>query len=277
MGELILCKSPVAALPYYIENGACNIYSMEELCYFMEQNTYLLDSEFMNEELCSWIEQEQGLRELAARLRKIKRETGSLKDFVLTIEQEISYGSRDTIEEMVREFAKTEGKSDFECRKIRVDQMMLKKKYPAAIDAYNQLLASEEKPGGELLGSIWHNLGTAYARMFLFKEASFCYRNAYEWNQKTESLKEYLLTYRCMRDESGFRQAAIQNCLDETEIEGLRQEISRASAGEQVKAFQIKLQNIFQLKEQGQVEEFETQYWNIVDEWKSEYRRICRK
>lgn len=38
MGELILCSHPIAAMPYYIDNISLNVYSLEELCYYIENH-----------------------------------------------------------------------------------------------------------------------------------------------------------------------------------------------------------------------------------------------
>lgn len=37
MGELLLCHETIAALPYYIEETGINIYSMEELSYYIPE------------------------------------------------------------------------------------------------------------------------------------------------------------------------------------------------------------------------------------------------
>ena len=42
-----------------------------------------------------------------------------------------------------------------------------------------------------LEGNIWHNLGTAYAGLFLFEDAAFCYQKAYEKNQNPVSMKQH--------------------------------------------------------------------------------------
>ena len=55
MGELILCSHPIAAMPYYIDNISLNVYSLEELCYYIENHLYLIEADFMSEELCLWI------------------------------------------------------------------------------------------------------------------------------------------------------------------------------------------------------------------------------
>ena len=64
MGNLLLCNQQIAAMPYYMEGISVNLYSMEELCYFIANNTYLLEREFMCEDLCTWIEKELKMVEL---------------------------------------------------------------------------------------------------------------------------------------------------------------------------------------------------------------------
>ena len=55
MGELILCSHPIAAMPYYIDNISLNVYSLEELCYYIENHLYLIEADFMSEELCGTV------------------------------------------------------------------------------------------------------------------------------------------------------------------------------------------------------------------------------
>ena len=61
MGELILCNHALASLPYYLEAVSLNLYSLEELSYYIEHNLYLLDTDFMCYELCGWVERELGM------------------------------------------------------------------------------------------------------------------------------------------------------------------------------------------------------------------------
>ena len=60
----ILCQVKRAKVPYYIENISMNIYSIEELCYYMYHNIYLLDETIINEGLCFWLRDELNLRRL---------------------------------------------------------------------------------------------------------------------------------------------------------------------------------------------------------------------
>lgn len=65
MGELIYCRKPIAANPYYIEEVGLNIYSLEEFSYFIFHNPYLLGKSFASEELILWIEKELDEKEVA--------------------------------------------------------------------------------------------------------------------------------------------------------------------------------------------------------------------
>ena len=58
MSGYILCQTKKARSPYFIQNISTNIYTLEELCYYLYHNIYLVDQTIINEALCSWIAQE---------------------------------------------------------------------------------------------------------------------------------------------------------------------------------------------------------------------------
>ena len=44
MSGYILCQTKKADKPFFVESINTNIYSLEELCYFLYHNLYLVDS-----------------------------------------------------------------------------------------------------------------------------------------------------------------------------------------------------------------------------------------
>ena len=278
MGELLYCHEPIAALPYYVEGVGINIYSMEELCYYIAGNTYLLDTSFMNEELCTWIEKQMQAYKLAEQLREITRTDGKLSEYVQAILIYTGYHSMKEMQEIVQVIRQMEEKSDFECNKIRADRLMEKEKYLSSIYEYKRLLDSEDarKENAFLVGSIWHNLGTAYARLFLFEEAIECYDRAYSLNQTEESLKECLLCYRCLHDEVGFMKKAMENHIDDTGMQAIRNELSLASRSERTIQFEEQLEKLAEQSEDGQKNQARQEINTIIFHWKEEYRRSCR-
>lgn len=278
MGEILFCNQPIAALPYYIEGISWNVYSLEELCYYIENNTYLLEKDFMTEELCTWIGKEVKNEKLAERLRDIQRMDGRLSEYVSAILVECGYCPKDTIKEIVRLIREMEEKSDFECNKVRADRLMEKEKYLSSIYEYKNLLESNDAgmQPKQLIGNIWHNLGTAYARLFLFQEAVHCYKKAFSLNGSEESLKEALMACRCLKDEVEFASIASANGLTEEEVTRIKNEISHASRSDVTKEFENKLEAIAMMNSNGQRSEYQKAISNIIFNWKEEYRRICR-
>ena len=82
MGELILCKRPIAAIPYYLEGASINVYSLEELSYFLYHHTYQIPQDFMSVELCHWIGKELHIPELEQQLLEMLKENVPLHIFV---------------------------------------------------------------------------------------------------------------------------------------------------------------------------------------------------
>lgn len=270
MGELILCGQQIAAMPYYIETVSLNIYSLEELSYYVENNLYLIEPDFMDEELCAWVDEELKMKETAEQLREIKQSGGTLSEFVLCILLASGYCSAESLKNIRRTLQEMEHKSEFECGKIRADRYMENHKYVSAINEYRKLLR-EPVENPVLAGDVWHNLGTAYARQFFFEKAANCYSHAYEMNQNKKSLKACLMAYRCLKDERGFRRKAAAGFLSENEAEEIAKELSEMSRMEKICEFEMKLDEAFETEGQWQEEAA-----HLLEEWKREYRKNCR-
>lgn len=192
MGQLILCKSPRAKAPFYIESGKVNIYSLEELMYYAQSTRFVGRDDFLKPEFVDWVEKELGLSELAALLRGKLSGDGKLSDFFLLIEAANGYLTTAEIQALNVQLLKYDRMSGLEAKKLYADSYMQKEKYVQAIYAYRNLLndpAVIEKQG-HVTGDIWSNLGCAYARLQDFEEAVDCFARGYMLNHRIETLQE---------------------------------------------------------------------------------------
>lgn len=278
MGELLLCKEPIAAMPYYIEGLSWNVYTLEELCYYVENNTYLLERDFMTEELCTWIGKEVKNLILAEKLRDVMHMDGRLSVFVQTLLEECGYCPKDVIKSVVAIISEMEEKSDFECNKIRADRLLEREKYLSSIYEYKSLLESNDagEQSKELIGNIWHNLGTAYGRLFLFAEAIQCYEKAYKLNGNTESLKQCMKACHCHYDETGYLQAIEKYQPDATLVQEVKKEMDEAYRSESLERFNDHFGSTVALKALGRRGDYQKEIGNMIFQWKEEYRKICR-
>ena len=62
MSRVHLCLGRTASAPYSFDKARVRVYSVEELCYFLKENAYLLDETIFTRGLSDWLYKECGLR-----------------------------------------------------------------------------------------------------------------------------------------------------------------------------------------------------------------------
>ena len=194
MGSLVLCHERHATHPYEITRIHCKIFTIEELCYYLCNNLYLIDYTIMNEQLCVWLDEELCMRTLAGQLRDVIRLHGSIEKFVLTILKD-SRIYRDT--EMIRiqnVLERLRNQKDIERQKYKGDNLLESGEIEEAILVYQAILNQEkdESVDAKFYGRIYAGLGAAYGRLFLYQESARMYDRAYQICEDPNLLKPYL-------------------------------------------------------------------------------------
>lgn len=204
--RISVCVGNYAKTPYCIPGLEMYVYSMEELCYCMRENAFLLDVSLMNDGLLDWIERECGLRELARTLSPLVHRQGSLSAFVSAILRYVGFFGEEIRLEVEQALKQGAGLSGMEKRKNQIDYLVKKKKYRQALRGYDELLekwreAEETQTADTLaapdfLARIWHNKGVAYAGLMFYASAAECFQRAYELDGDEECCVDYLAARR---------------------------------------------------------------------------------
>ena len=181
MGNLILCHDRHAAHPYEITRIHSRIFTIEELCYYLCNNLYLIDYTIMNEQLCDWLDEELGMEELAGALRNELRLRGSEEKIVL--KERLHPGKMLLVDTR-------QGK----LQKFKGDILLESGELEEAILVYQAILNQEkdETVDDKFYGRIYAGLGAAYGRLFLYQEAARMYDRAYQMCGDKALLKPYL-------------------------------------------------------------------------------------
>ncbi|RKM61341.1 hypothetical protein D6855_05470 [Butyrivibrio sp. CB08] len=196
MSKPILCIGSYAENPYHIEKIGRNVYCIEELCYCIVKNAFLLDEESFGPSLFDWIEEECSLHRLSDELRSMYSKRCSMAALAGTILDYVGYNTRkevDKTEEILRGNA---GMDVYQKKLARANFLLKNGRYAMAFREYEFLLANTPDIDKKLRAKIEHNEGVMYARLFLFEKAAERFLKAYEDSGDKESYYQYLSAVR---------------------------------------------------------------------------------
>lgn len=189
-----LCQVRKAVHPYYIESISMNIYTIEELCFYLEHNIYLIDETIMNERLCDWLRDELGLARLYRKLYEQLEKQGSVGSFILPIFKEIGYLSHEEFHALQEQISQIEVQPEDLRKKLKADYLVQYQMYANAIQEYYRILKNRGpgQMGAQFYAAVLNNMAAAYARMFLYEEAADCLWKSYELVRSNEVYHKYL-------------------------------------------------------------------------------------
>lgn len=204
MSRIILGTGMYAASPYYMEKFYVNLYSVEELCYLLVEKAELLDQDVMRRDLVRWLDEECGLDQLAHTLYALLNQNGSVSAFAGNILEYVNLYPPEIVEQAERVIKSNDGLNPCERGKAKADHMLQSRRYNMALRQYHSLLAQIPESDVRLRGSILHNIGTAYAELFMFRQAAEWFMQAYETDREQESLESYLASLRMCYEEKEY-------------------------------------------------------------------------
>lgn len=189
-----LCLLGQAKKPYFIENIRTNIYSIEELCFYLYNNIYLIDESILNEKLCDWLRDELGLNRLYRQLYEQLEKKDGVAFFVSPIFREAGYLNSQQMREYQEKLTKLDVQSEDMKQKLRGDYLVKEKMFARAIWEYRQILKRRNpgKLGMQFYAGVWNNLGSAYAGLFQFEEAADCFYESYHLMKTKDTFRKYI-------------------------------------------------------------------------------------
>lgn len=194
MGSLILCHKKKAKHPYEVSRVHKRIYTMEELCYYLCNNLYLIDYTIMNEQLCRWISDELELDELADALLDLIKSNGSVEQFVLCVLNESKIYTPGEMAHIQNVLEKLKNQKEVERQKFKADTLMESGELESAILVYMSIVNGERDNSVDkrFYGRVYACLAGAYGRAFLYEEAARMYEKAYRICEDNRMLEGYL-------------------------------------------------------------------------------------
>lgn len=202
----ILCQGDLAKEPYRIPISEVPVYSLEELCYYMYHNIYMVTEEFFDENLVHWLRGQVHLRTLAAKMDKLIKKHHNIKDLVVTLLCACDYYKKDEIFSLVETMEKITNLPPAKKAWMKADNCLKAGKYGRSLLEYKQLLHGPlaKELTTEEYGDVLHDQAIALFHVFSFRQAAAGFKEAYARNHRKESEDQYFYVLLCQGDKETF-------------------------------------------------------------------------
>ena len=272
MSGLLLCTK-TAKRPLTIKDSGINLYSMEELCYYIYNNIYIIEPEFFSKELIEFLEKELELEKTAKKLKDQIFRNESYINMIRTILEGGFYYSDEEMGQIEEVLADLGKKSQGDRMKFKADMLAEQGKYEKALNAYRSLLeAKYNAEQTKLLGDIWNNMGVIYARMFLFEAALCCFQKAYNMEGEQEYRDNIICSLIFMENKEKFCELMETYNISEETADRYRRAVMMAEEEVRNNPGIIHETEMFKYTADKELGSYYSDVDSVLDKWKQEYR-----
>ena len=178
----MLTATKQATTGYWIETLKKNIYSIEEINYFIYNHIDLVYRDFFCDALFDYIEKELEQPAMAEDLRSIAASGGNTGDFVKYILNASYYYNGRELANIAGLVSNIDNMGKAERIKIQGDAYYRAGNYNSALKCYLEILRNigTEELSSSFYGRIAYIVGTIYAKLFMNKSANAYFSYAYE-------------------------------------------------------------------------------------------------
>lgn len=275
MSSLILCNTVKAENPFYFELTGTNIYTIEELCYYIYNNIYIITEEIFDDDLVFWLREELEMAELSEKISDMLLHKNSLKDIVVTIFCSADYYIEKEIKSLIEIMDSLEGMPILLRRKMKADNYMKYKNFSLALKEYESILKSPKinELDSEDLGNIIHNLGIVRMNVSSFSAAAECFKDAYAKNNNKESLIHYLCALKLDKRDEEYEDALLNYNVKNDTIIDIEERFLRLGREAKSSSKYIMVDRLINLKHEGRVNEYYEAIDKMIGDWKLDYKR----
>ncbi|MCR4838939.1 MAG: hypothetical protein K5897_08430 [Eubacterium sp.] len=226
MGKIIVCSSKQAETPFTFLNTKVEIYTYEELCFYIYNNTVLISKTALSDKLWDWIREELDMPQLADRLVGLANKTTFVQDLLVEILNAGEYYTPEEVKTYAAAWQKYRKLSTLQREKLKADGYLGYRRFIRASIIYDSIIEqADEIQDKEFLGNVYHNRAVAAANNLDTDDAKMFFLKAYDLNNNQESLKGYFYVVSATEDITTLRSEVHKMGLSEQYFEDIMMEI----------------------------------------------------
>ncbi len=274
MGKVILCAGKQAKQPYRFRSTGTNIYSIEELCYYIYHNIETVSEELFDFKLVDFLRDDLELDNRALQVEKLIKTHAGVKDIIVTIFCSADYYEEDEIKELLKELDYLNNMTPMQRKKRKADYHLAHHQNQEAMKIYRDIIYSKEpvELTQDEYGSIMHNIAVIHAGAGSFAAAAESFREAYERNGNVQSLKQYLYALKLGKQDTQFGRELKRYVDNRAVVEQIENDLYYV-ADTQENSFEVReVERAKQLKEEGRINDYYKLMEEILFRLKNKYR-----
>lgn len=272
----IFLSNKKSDVPYIISELDIQVYSIEEISYFVFHHTNLIGKEFFNEKLLKYIRENLKLYNIAEKLEFALLNGVSLPDLICLILLEPGYYKVEDIMGIQEKLPILVSKSTQERIKAKADLLCEYKRYESALAEYYRILEMKREPrlSSSFYAEVVSNIGTIFTKLQLFEEAEKYFKKAYELSKEERYLEKLVFLGLLSGSEQRLLGIIVRhNIADEfvnkfsEKFDSIKKEVVNSQKYRDV---------IRRIEYQGgtSMEDYYDRLEELVSDWKREYREM---
>ena len=255
----------MAKEPFCIKKLDKNIYSLEEINFFIYNNINLIYKEFFSDELIEFINTGLERADIAKGLKEIKESNGSVKELISFLLKESHYYSPNELARIANYVVNIDNMTEAERLKIQADGFYKKGQYESALRIYFDILnrmEQEETLSEAFFGGIAYSIGTIYAKLFMCKNANSYFSKAYELYPDTSYAKACVYMALINNDEEEILKTIVKYHITDEALEVMRSRVRSLRREIETSDETLNFIYTFENEDAGK---------KIIEQWKEEY------
>jgi tetratricopeptide (TPR) repeat protein len=273
MNNVCLCIGRCATTPYYLKLADIYIYSIEELCYFFMDKTYLVDDTIVSIELVEWLRSECGLVELADELEVYARKHMSVASFVSTILEKTQMYDENTVKRIDRVLKEQSNLTPVEKYKKQAEYLYQQGRFRQALSMYVELLDYIPNRDTASRALLYYNMASIYAMDFAYSKAADFYYESYVLKPDSNSRQAYILASKLYLTDYAYGAFKRENPEWNDDFEIVERVYSQTMEKWQQSKEKQMLDEISGMKEKADWVGYSERADNLIKKLKSDYKR----
>ena len=182
---------------YYIKEADMNIYSIQELAYFIYNYPMLISNNFVSKNLIVYINRDLNMETLSNELNMMyNRKNENIINLLKVILKHSNYYTKEDIEKFTHNLIKLIDLDEISFINLAGDNLFRLKKYEKAIMQYKKIITKD-------LNAL-RKLSFCYAKMQYFDKAIIYLNNLYAQTNDENDLKQLYFCYKLTNNIEGF-------------------------------------------------------------------------